>query len=152
LNGGPSAHVPSDASTNGDGFEKYLPRSVIAPRLAREVLGEWFEMSLAWGELESAKLAVSELVTNAITHGCGEVVLRATLGSQRLRVEVSDEGSGFTYRARTVDSHRLQGYGLAIVEATVSRWGFGEFTTRVWFELDRGRDWRGRSSGSRCPL
>jgi anti-sigma regulatory factor (Ser/Thr protein kinase) len=109
----------------------------VAPRLARDALRESFGASLSRGELESAKLAVSELVTNAVTHGYGDVVMRAELDRHRLRVEVIDEGRGFTYQPGKVDSQIRQCYGLAIVEAITTRWGFGEFTTRVWFELDR---------------
>jgi anti-sigma regulatory factor (Ser/Thr protein kinase) len=88
-------------------------------------------------ELHNAKLLASELVTNAVLHGKGRIILRVDLDDDRLLVEVIDEGAGFEHRARRSEFEDLHGRGLAIVESESSRWGIHEGTTHVWFELER---------------
>jgi anti-sigma regulatory factor (Ser/Thr protein kinase) len=98
-------------------------------------------------ELDRAKLAISELATNAVLHGQGEITLLADLDHARLMVEVIDEGSGFEHVVRDRDFEAVGGRGLNIVDAESSRWGMHEGTTHVWFEIERrgprlGTDWR----------
>jgi anti-sigma regulatory factor (Ser/Thr protein kinase) len=88
-------------------------------------------------ELHQAKLLASELLTNAVLHGEGKIVLRAHLDEDRLLVEVIDEGHGFEHAVRKGDFADLSGRGLWIVDAESSRWGIHEGTTHVWFELER---------------
>lgn len=132
-----TAGSSSASRRRGGVFEKLLPRAITAPRLARHALAEWVGADLSRWELQRAKLAVSELVTNAVTHGEGGAVLRAALDHRRLRVEVIDQGSGFVHQVDRVHLEQTSGYGLAIVDEVTSRWGACEGTTRVWFELDR---------------
>ena len=110
-----------------------------APRLARRWLSESLVLALADGILTTAKLLVSELVTNAVTHGRGQITVRAELSERRLRVEVVDEGDGFelSLRARDLETPRPGGWGLSIVDAESSRWGVCRDSSRVWFELER---------------
>jgi anti-sigma regulatory factor (Ser/Thr protein kinase) len=82
-----------------------------------------------------AKLLTSELVTNAVLHGRGRIMLSARLEEQRLLVEVADEGSGFDYVAGQRSVDHLRGRGLAIVAAESARWGIDDGTAQVWFEL-----------------
>ena len=83
-----------------------LPPDVDAPRAARRIVREWLHEDLSGEKLESAQLLVSELVTNAVVHGRGQVVLRAELDDDRLLVEVIDDGDGFEriVRHRDFDS------------------------------------------------
>lgn len=79
-------------------------------------------------------LLVSELVTNSVRHArsCDiDVSVRAMDG--QIRVEVSDDGPGFTH-----DVPRGEGLGLSIVERLADKWGIdpGERFT-VWAELSR---------------
>lgn len=121
--------------------EQELPRTHQSPWLARRALGDWYGAALQPDELHLAKLLTSELVTNAVLHGRGRIVLAAGLSDGRLRVQVTDEGPGFAYRGahRGLDQQRRfdrpLGRGLAIVEAESARWGIGQGTTQVWFEL-----------------
>jgi len=92
---------------------------------------------LSRDDLERAKLAVSELVTNAVTHGKGEITVQANLDPHRLRVEVIDAGAGFVYQAPRVPLAQLSERGLAIVDVITSRWGVREGATCVWFDIDR---------------
>lgn len=118
-------------------LETALPSSDQAPRMARRCIDQWFGTELGTEELDKAKLLSSELVTNAVVHGDGQIVLRADLDEDRLLVEVIDEGGGFEREVSHRDPDEVQGMGLAIVEAESSRWGIHEGTTHVWFELER---------------
>lgn len=81
-------------------------------------------------------LLASELATNALVHGDGQITLRARLGQDHLLVELTDEGPGFERVLRRNDFWRIGGWGLGIVDDVASRWGVHEGTTHVWFELD----------------
>ena len=60
---------------------------------------------------------------------------------QRLRVEVTDWGPGFTRGARpSRPADAVGGWGLVLVERLADRWGVMRNSfTRVWFEIDLGR-------------
>jgi anti-sigma regulatory factor (Ser/Thr protein kinase) len=100
-------------------------------------MGEWFATTLEHTQLHQAKLLTSELVTNAVMHGQGRIILRAGLDQDRVLIEVIDEGQGFEHELRTRSFEDLHGRGLGIVESESSRWGIHEGTTHVWFELER---------------
>jgi anti-sigma regulatory factor (Ser/Thr protein kinase) len=126
---------------NAAQVEANLPHTEQAPGVARRVLAQGLP-ALTGEELDRAKLLVSELVTNAVVHGRGEIVLRARLDDDRLLVEVIDEGCGFVPTVQELDPGGVGGRGLAVVDAAASRWGIHEGSTRVWFELERpGPDW-----------
>jgi len=105
-----------------------------ARRLLERSFGDWLDPA----ELERAKLAVSELTTNAVCHGRGEITLQAELAPDRLLVEVIDQGPGFEHVAAPAELEKIGGWGLRLVDAQTSRWGVGEGATRVWFEIQRG--------------
>lgn len=115
-----------------------LPRAPEAPGIARQQLARSFGDALPKGQLATARLLTSELVTNALLHGAGNIRLRASLEPDRLVVEVIDEGEGFDLPAPTRPGpDQVGGYGLRIVDAQASRWGRSRGTTHVWFELER---------------
>ncbi|MBV9166570.1 MAG: ATP-binding protein [Solirubrobacterales bacterium] len=118
-------------------FEAELVRDAYAPRTARRLVREWFGAELPRGELDTALLLVSELVSNAVRHGKGIATVRADLNEDRLLVEVIDEGGGLERSIRRHDFEDVGGWGLRIVDAAASRWGVHEGTTHVWFELER---------------
>jgi anti-sigma regulatory factor (Ser/Thr protein kinase) len=120
-----------------ESLEVDLPRDSQAPARARRLIDEFGASVLDRGELDRAKVMVSELVTNAVLHGRGVIRLRASLDPDRLLVEVIDEGSGFERVVRERSFEDLHGRGLDIVDAEASRWGLYEGTTHVWFELER---------------
>ena len=82
-------------------------------------------------------LLVSEVVTNALRHTDGDVVLELRRFPDRLRVGVSDE----TSRGPVAGERDLlaeAGRGLPLMDALSDRWGTaprGEGKV-VWFELD----------------
>jgi anti-sigma regulatory factor (Ser/Thr protein kinase) len=108
-----------------------------APAVARRLVERSFGDYLEPEELERAKLAISELATNAVIHGQGEITLLAALNETRLMVEVVDQGSGFEHVVRGQEFDAVGGRGLNIVDAESSRWGMHEGTTHVWFEIER---------------
>jgi anti-sigma regulatory factor (Ser/Thr protein kinase) len=84
-------------------------------------------------------LLVSEVVTNAVIHpeveARASVSLQARLAGPVVRVEITDQGSGFTPQER--DPARTDGgYGLYLLDKAAAQWGIkgGEGTT-VWFEI-----------------
>ena len=119
-----------------DRFETRLPRTAAAPRVARGFLRSWAGGTLEADQLATARLLVSELVTNAVLHGRGEVNLRAWLRPDALRVEVRDQGGAFAHEGRRPDAPMAGGWGLQMVSTQSSRWGVSSECARVWFELD----------------
>ena len=90
------------------------------PTLRGAIAGFLGEAGVGEPVLTSAKLAVSEAVTNAVMHAYvdaprpGAVSILATLDGHSLLVEVSDDGSGMTPR---LDSPGL-GVGLPLIAGT----------------------------------
>lgn len=84
-------------------------------------------------------LLVSELVTNAVVHpevqSPAEIRLLARLDGTMVRVEITDQGSGFTPQER--DPARVDGgYGLYLLDKAAARWGVERRdATTVWFEI-----------------
>jgi anti-sigma regulatory factor (Ser/Thr protein kinase) len=101
------------------------------------LIEDWFAHELGSEELETAMLLTSELVSNAVRHGKGRIVLRADLDDNRALVEVTDEGEGLERAIRERDFSAVQGWGLKLLDTQSSRWGAHEGTTHVWFELER---------------
>ncbi len=86
-------------------------------------------------------LLVSELATNALVHGDGQVRVRVLPRDAGIRVEVGDASPRVPAR-RTPDLTDEGGRGIALVEALASAWGVKPSPDRgktVWFELDSER-------------
>jgi anti-sigma regulatory factor (Ser/Thr protein kinase) len=107
------------------------PESVAEARLAvGAYLSEQTEITR-----DSARVVVSELVTNAIKHGPGgKVTLRIRREGDSVHGEVEDEGDG-TIELRREQTGFDGGFGLRVVHALTERWGVREGSTHVWFEL-----------------
>lgn len=91
--------------------------------------------------IESGKLALSELVTNALVHGEEPIAVTAFVCDACVRVEVSDGADRLPQlSAPSVDRER--GRGLAIVEAVTQAWGCDSADhghgKSVWFQLNSG--------------
>lgn len=114
-----------------------LPRAQAAPGLARHALRRQFTGRLDSELLIDAQLMTSELVSNALAYGEGEIRLRAWIDEDRLRVEIIDQGGGFERELRRDDFEQVGGWGLGIVDDLSSRWGVHEGSSHVWFELER---------------
>ncbi len=118
-----------------------LERDLQAPSLARAAVAGFTEKSeLPQASMATLVLLVSELVSNAVVHSdappTSDIELRARLiGQGAVRVEVADQGSGFTVIPR--DPAQLKGgYGLYLVDRQAARWGVErKGGTCVWFEI-----------------
>ncbi|MET9295223.1 SpoIIE family protein phosphatase [Streptomyces sp. NPDC003077] len=123
--------LPKDAV--GDWNLAPEPRSVARAReLARDQLAEWDLDVLA----DTTELLVSELVTNALRHGRGEIRLRLLL-DRTLVCEVWDADLAQPRRRRARDTDE-GGRGLQLVGLLSAGWGTRR-TPRgktVWFELN----------------
>ncbi|QYC41931.1 hypothetical protein Nocox_21635 [Nonomuraea coxensis DSM 45129] len=104
-----------------------------ARRAARGLLAEWGPPHQV-GEV--AELLVSELVTNAVQHAHGPVVLSMWARDGRLRCEVADADPR-PPRPRQAREEDEGSRGLELVQALADTWGSAP-TRRgkvVWFEL-----------------
>jgi anti-sigma regulatory factor (Ser/Thr protein kinase) len=118
-----------------------LGRNPLAPSRARAaVAGFSMQRRISPAGLDTLSLLVSELVSNAVVHSdapaTSDIELCALqLAPDSVRVEVTDQGSGFTARAR--DPDRLDGgYGLFLVDSQATSWGIDRrFGNCVWFEI-----------------
>ena len=88
------------------------------------------------------ELLVSELVTNVVRHSAGDrrdtaSDMRVRVYPDRVRVEVRDEGPGFT-RSHAEDHDPGSGWGLFLVDELADEWGVESGSQNcVWFELTR---------------
>lgn len=84
-------------------------------------------------------LVTSELITNAVRHGDGEVELRVRVEGDRVRLEVLDDGHvRVEAPLRPPSPTALGGRGLLLVRDVSRRWGSGfdpAGRTLVWAEL-----------------
>ncbi|WP_107082142.1 SpoIIE family protein phosphatase [Streptomyces caatingaensis] len=125
LRGLPAGHV-------GDWTLAAEPRSVARAReLAREQLPRWGLDAL----VDTTELLVSELVTNALRYGEGDIRLRLLL-DRTLVCEVWDGGSVQPRRRRARDTDE-GGRGLQLVGLLSAAWGSRRIPDgkTVWFEL-----------------
>jgi serine/threonine-protein kinase RsbW len=122
-----------------------LHRDLDAPAAARAAVSKWCP-DLAGGapRRETLVLLVSEVVTNAVLHSQGPpdapILVRASVEDERVRVEVTDAGKGFTGASheppRPSARTTTGGYGLYVVGQAASSWGVDRACgTRVWFEI-----------------
>lgn len=116
-----------------------LPSDVTAAFHARiHVVGACGDMPTE--TVNIARLLVTELVSNAVLHGSGTVLLVAAREGGGVRVEVYDENPDPPV---IVDAESLMehGAGLRLVAALASSWGVAARNDarpgkRVWFALD----------------
>jgi serine phosphatase RsbU (regulator of sigma subunit)/anti-sigma regulatory factor (Ser/Thr protein kinase) len=98
--------------------------------MVRERLRDWGLTGIS----DTVELLVSELVTNALVHGVGQISLRLIRASTLL-CEVRDDGKELPY-LRSADDNAESGRGLQLVSFLAERWGNRrtENGKVVWFE------------------
>ena len=91
---------------------------------------------------DTARLLVSELVTNAIQHSDsalpgGRVTVAILAVPGGIQVEVIDEGSAHSVPVVCEDPLGTHGRGLFLVQSLADDWGYhrGDGATTVWFRL-----------------
>lgn len=128
-------------------FRRDLPEVRAARRFVAEALAEVGSVPS-----DDLLLVVSELATNAVRHGAGEMEVRLHPGVGQVRVEVLDDGGA------TVDEppgapplESVGGRGLHLVRAVSQAWGSGldlRGRTLVWAEVAVRRRARSMSSAA----
>lgn len=134
--------VPSEIQRHDDqrGLQLALRQNREAPSLARAAIAGFSEdRDMDAATLATLTLLVSEVVTNAVIHpnleSPGDIQLSARIAGGMIRVEVTDEGSGFTPKPRD-PAQSDRGYGLYLLEQQATSWGVEQQTgNTVWFEL-----------------
>jgi anti-sigma regulatory factor (Ser/Thr protein kinase) len=132
---------------DGELVEVMIALDVRAPGAARDVVVECLERRVVASAVESAKLLVSELVTNSLRHSAGamdEVLVSVELMPAWFRVGVQDSGSDAVIGAQPAGMDTGGGFGLNLVGMLSERWGverLSEGGTQVWAQIPRsGRD------------
>jgi anti-sigma regulatory factor (Ser/Thr protein kinase) len=126
---------------DGPAMQVTLERDPLAPARARAaVVGFSRETDISESSLDTLSLLVSELVSNAVVHSdappASDIHLCARLvGRDAIRIEVTDQGSGFKAIAR--EPERMEGgYGLFLVDSQAASWGIDRRRGNcVWFEV-----------------
>lgn len=92
--------------------------------------------------VEVAQLLTTELVTNALQHGRGDITLAVTVDDGDLRIDVTDDGPGVP-EIGCGGPDELGGRGLMVVEALATMWGVAPALRpsgkTVWFTLPASR-------------
>ena len=115
-----------------------LPRHADAPGIARRMCSaachDWGLAALA----TDCELLVSEVVTNAVVHGTGPILMELSADAGTMHVSVIDRN---TYHLGLPDDDPMatSGRGLSIVDALATDWGsvVDDAGTRVWFDITR---------------
>lgn len=116
-----------------------LPSDLTAARLARRRVEECCA-GLSSEKVDVVRLLVTELVSNALKHGSGAVVLHVVRDGDAVEVAVEDESARppEVVHPRSLQEH---GAGMRLVDAMADRWGIDPRRDRrpgkrVWFCLD----------------
>lgn len=99
-----------------------------------------FSPPLSEGDLAAASLVLTELVTNAIRHGCDgsddEIEVDLSRSQGTVRMEVTQTGPLYDpdeVRSRLPGETR--GWGVLLMDRMSSRWGVQPDSRLVWAEL-----------------
>jgi len=115
-------------------FVRHADQAAAARAFVRDTLAGW-----GVGKVEDVVLIASELFTNAVLHGGGEVEIALAVTGGRVRLEVADDGGlPVPSEVRRPAPDAITGRGLAIVDALAQRWGNGRDPagrTCVWIEV-----------------
>jgi anti-sigma regulatory factor (Ser/Thr protein kinase) len=127
--------------------EHILPADESAPLLARSALDGAIPPPVLNERADDARLAITELATNAVKHGQlrpGQDTFRLVIDAdeERLRIEMEQATAAAGVRVvepRPEDPVRVGGYGLRLVEQMADEWGFEAGPPgHVWFEFRSG--------------
>ncbi len=117
-------------------FVLHVDDDVRSVRVARAELLAWLDDTQCGDRCrDTLELVLSELVTNALTHGQSAPEIRAALQRDRIRLQVHDR-QPVPPEMRTPQG-KLGGFGMHIVASLVDDWGW-EFTATgkvVWVHV-----------------
>jgi anti-sigma regulatory factor (Ser/Thr protein kinase) len=114
-----------------------LDRDLAAASDARDWLTATFGPHLSAAHLDDANLVLSELVTNALRHGLGAIVVHGALvENDCLRLSVTDWADELPHLLEP-DPDRIGGVGLRVVAALAAEWNVAPFPggKTVWASI-----------------
>jgi anti-sigma regulatory factor (Ser/Thr protein kinase) len=120
-------------------LELTLPSEPDSVARARSQICDAMAGDLSEDDVETLRLLISEVVTNAVRHGSHDhpVELNAHWNAE-VRIEVCDHGAGFTPQPRVGGLDEPGGFGLYLVGRLADRWGVDtKGGNTVWFVLRR---------------
>lgn len=87
-------------------------------------------------DCDTLALLISEVATNALLHGTGDVHVRVLSGGTAFRVEIGDDSPALPVPRDAPDTAE-GGRGMALVDALSAQWGVraDDPGKTVWFEL-----------------
>ena len=124
-----------------DSVRRSFAPDLAAPAAARRAL-DGFRGQLGEDVIERSALAVTEFVTNSVTHAAltaaQPIDLKIQVLPACLRIDVTDEGTaGFEPVVTLPHPGQNSGRGFWIVDQLTDRWGVDfSRSTRVWCEFD----------------
>jgi serine/threonine-protein kinase RsbW len=89
-------------------------------------------------QMDTLLLLASEVVTNAVQHGAGEVGVAVSARPAAVRVEVSDPGGALPHHGTAAPVDAERGRGLHLLDVLTASWGVTPAPTggkTVWFEI-----------------
>jgi PAS domain S-box-containing protein len=133
--GGTHVHVEAPAVV----LERRLPPRATSAAAARQLVSDALEATPYAEVADSARVAVSELVTNALVHAGTEIAVQVCVDERGLLVEVQDGNPQvpvLRHRARESGTGR----GLYMVEGLADDWGIyhRDEGKVVWFRIGPG--------------
>lgn len=113
-----------------------LPSSVSTPAAARAFAREALDRGHAAVRIEDVALVVSELVTNAVVHGDGDITLDVVVAGDAIRVEVEDREPELPDQL-DAGADAESGRGLLLVSRIATEWGVRPVGSGkvVWAEM-----------------
>ena len=119
-------------------LRRTLPPTPESATVARWLVTDLLQETVAGDARDTAALLTTELVSNAIRHTRDELLLTVRLAGGRLRVGVSDSSHRRPQLVQ-VGKRDTSGRGLHLVQALADRWGVDPdgrgLGKTVWFEL-----------------
>ena len=120
-----------------------LPVGRSAAQQARAALDDAIPPPALEGRPDHPRLAVTELVSNAVRHagleaeeGLIRLLIEADGDHVRVEVEQPTSASGVHFAERPGSGEHPGGFGLRLVEASADEWGYEPGPPgRVWFEF-----------------
>lgn len=118
-------------------LHEILPNNLQAPGEARRAITRFLARSGLPQIIDDAQLLASELVTNAVRHATGPIIVRAYLTDGFLHIEVYDSSTDAPPQRRQALPDDEGGRGMELVEKLSSRWGYrvSGHSKVIWLDL-----------------